>query len=135
MKKKYKVLTVLFGILVAGVLGLTILFYMAGNAAERKVGNFIPASTQLADGKYHGEFSYLGGHISADVSFEIRNGKLWLIRFDKLYGTPIFGAAQKVYFAIDDSKNLNFDAVTGATITSNLAKAAIKDAIEKGPIK
>ena len=105
---------------------------MAGRAAQNSVGNFIPDQSTLSDGKYQGEFSYLSGHIGAEVSFEIKNGKLWLIKFDKLYGTTFTGSAQKVYFAIDDNKNLNFDAISGATITSNLAKAAIKDAINKG---
>ena len=126
-------LAVVLGIFISMLIVFMIVFYMAGRAARKSVANFIPDQSTLADGKYQGEFNYLGGYISADVSFEIRNGKLWLIKFDKLYGTTFTGSSSKVYFAIDDNKNLNFDAISGATVTSDLAKAAIKDAIGKGP--
>jgi uncharacterized protein with FMN-binding domain len=110
-----------------------ILFSRVGLEAKSMTGNFRPDMTRLADGQYHGHFSSMGGRISSEVSFEMRNGRLWLINFDQLYGTPAFGAPQKVIDRIDSLKSLDFDVVTGATVTSNLAKAAIKDAIDKGP--
>jgi uncharacterized protein with FMN-binding domain len=128
-----KILSVLVGLMVLFLIVFMLVFYMAGRSALKSVGNFVPDESELADGKYEGEFSCLGGYLNAEVNFEIRNHKLWLIQFEKLYGTSFTGSAQKVYFAIDDNKKLNFDAVTGATVTSNLAKAAIKDAIRKGP--
>ncbi len=132
MKLLFKIITVLVGLVVVLLISGMMIFYAAGKSASQYVGDFKPAAT-LADGNYHGTYSCLGGHISADVSFQIKDGKLYLIRFDKLYGTAFFGSAQKVYYAIDDQKNLDFDVVTGATITSNLAKAAIKNALQNGP--
>jgi uncharacterized protein with FMN-binding domain len=132
---KYFLISISIGL--ALLIFLFVVFYTVfsrvGLQAKSKVGNFRPDISRLADGNYHGGFSSLGGRISSEVSFEIKNGKLQLINFDKLYGTPVYGAPQKVIERIDSLQNLDFDVVTGATVTSSLAKAAIKDAIDNGP--
>lgn len=122
----------MLGIFISLLIVFMLVIYMAGKKAQNHIGNFVPNQSTLTDGNYQGEFSYLGGYFSAKVKFEIKNGKLWLIKFEKLFGTTFTGSSQKVYFAIYKNKNLNFDTVTGATVTSNLAKAAIKNAIHNG---
>lgn len=121
------------GIFMACLIAGLFIIFLAGRSARKAIGNFKPVMAELSDGIYQGNFTYLGGVISAQVSFEVRQGKLGIVKFDKLYGTRSLGAAQRVYAAIDDQRDLDFDGVSGATVTSNLARAAIKNAIDRGP--
>jgi uncharacterized protein with FMN-binding domain len=73
--------------------------------------------------------------VGAKISFNVKDGELVLYNFERLYGTIGYGAPQNVKSGIDQKEDLNFDAVSGATVTSNLARAAIKNALEKGPVK
>ncbi len=120
------------GIILLIILFLFLIFYLSGKKAEKFNGDFQPDISQLKDGKYHGAFSYFGDE-KAEIRFEIIRGKLVACEFLELTSTPGYGAAYTVKTQIDSKKNLTFDAATGATITSNFAKAAIKDAIENGP--
>ncbi len=127
-----KLTTGLTGLLLMVILVVFLVFYLAGKKAENEVNHFEPDITKLKDGKYHGSYSFLGS-VKAELEFEIMQGKLVEYHFIKLTGTPGYGADYTVKTQIDARKNLNFDAATGATITTNFAKAAIRDAIEKGP--
>lgn len=122
------------GILLMVILIVYIIFYLAGKKAENEVSQFKPELTKLKDGKYHGSFSFLGD-VKAEMEFEIMQGELVEYKFFKLTSTPGYGADYAVKTQIDSRKNLNFDAATGATITSNFAKAAIRNAIENGPLR
>lgn len=128
----FKLIAGIAGLLLTGILIIFLIFYLAGRKAENEANHFQPDITKLKDGTYHGSFSFLGD-VKAELEFEIIQGKLVEYHFLKLTGTPGYGADYAVKTQLDARKNLNFDAATGATITSNFAKAAIRDAIEKGP--
>ncbi len=127
-----KLIAGISGLIVVAIAAVFLIFYLAGRKAENDVKYFEPDITKLQDGIYHGSFSFLGS-VKAELNFEIRQGKLVAYNFIVLNGTPGYGADYAVKTQIDARKNLTFDAATGATITSNFAKAAIRDAIEKGP--
>ncbi len=101
--------------------------------ARRISGKFRPDISVLPDGKYAGRFSPSFKRFGAEVTFEIKDHRLGIIRFEELYGTPGYGAPQSTIEKIEETGNLDFDAVSGATITADFAKAAIRDAIENGP--
>ena len=133
MKTLIRLLVSVIVLFIFLIVAFFIFFSRIGKAAQNYVGDFKPDVKKLADGKYIGSFMYINERISSEVTFEIKDSSLWLINFDKLYGSPVLGAQQKVIDRIDSLKNLDFDAVSGATVTSMFAKAAIKNAIENGP--
>lgn len=106
------------------------IFIKAGEKSRMYSSGINLQADQLGDGFYKGHFGYFFNLLGSDVKFEVKNGKIVNIDFDRLSGTPFYGASEIVIKKIKNSGNLNFDAVTGATITSNMAKAAINIAIE-----
>ena len=132
MKIFFKLILGITGILLLIIIISFLIFYLSGRNAKIFLGDFQPQISQLKDGIYHGTFSYLGD-AKAEIRFEIMEGKLVAYEFIELTSTPGYGADYTVKTQIDSKKNLTFDAASGATITSNFAKAAIKDAIENGP--
>ncbi len=116
-------------IIVAGLLS----FNMAGRNAGKYVGEFQPRMSQIEDGHYEGEYSTIISKVGAKIAFKIKDGELLHFQFEKLYGTFGYGAPQNVKAVIDQKEDLNFDSISGATVTSNFAKAAIKNALEQGP--
>lgn len=118
-------------ITVAGLLS----FNMAGRNAGKYVGEFQPKMSQIEDGQYEGEYSAIFNKVGAKISFKVKDGELVHYNFERLYGTIGYGAPQNVKSGIDQKEDLNFDSISGATVTSNFAKAAIKNALEKGPAK
>lgn len=111
-----------------------IFFNLAGRNAATYVGDFRPDIMQIEDGNYEGSYYSFSKKIGASVSFEIKEGRLQNYHFDQLYGTIGYGAPENVRQQIDRNGNLDFEAVSGATVTSNLARAAIRNALEKGPL-
>ena len=108
------------------------IFNKAGSEAAEYVAEFRPDLETLADGTYHGDFSYLGGRFEARVKFIVKDHKLLGCDFEKLFSTPGHSAPYMVSTIIDQTEELDFDAISGASITSQFAKAAIKNAIERG---
>jgi uncharacterized protein with FMN-binding domain len=133
MNFSIKLMAGLFGLLLVTILTLFLLLHLAGRKADHAVNHFQVDISRMKDGRYHGSFSFLG-RMDAEVEFEIRQGKLVEYQFLKLTGTPGYGADYAVTAQIDARKDLNFDAASGATITSNFARAAIRDAVENGPV-
>jgi len=117
--------------IVAGLVTLN----LAGKNAAEFIGDFKPVMKEIENGKYEGEYSFLLDKIGAEISFEVKEGRLVNYEFGRLYSTIGYGAFENVRSQIDKNNDLNFDAVSGATITSNFAKAAIKNALEKGPVE
>lgn len=131
----FKILLYVFGLIAVIIVASLIVFNLGGKNANSFVGDFKPTMSNLENGSYKGTYSFLINKLGATVSFNIENGKLGKYQFEKLYGTLGYGAARSVEARIDLRRNLDFEAVSGATVTSNFAKAAIKNAIENGPLK
>ena len=130
-----KVFLYLLGIVAVIILLSLISFNLAGRNAGQYVGEFQPRMSQIEDGLYEGEYSTMISKVGAKISFKIKDGELIRYDFEKLYGTIGYGAPQNIKAGIDQKEDLNFDVISGATVTSNFAKAAIKNALEKGPVK
>jgi len=128
-----KILLYLLGIVAIIIVAGLLLFNMAGRNAGKYVGEFQPKLSQIEDGQYEGEYSTILKKVGAKISFKIKNGELVHFQFEKLYGTFGYGALQNVKTGIDQKEDLNFDSISGATVTSNFARAAIKNALKKGP--
>ena len=130
-----KILLYILGIGAIIILAGLLSFNMAGRNAGKYVGEFQPRMLQIEDGQYEGEYSAIFNKVGAKISFKVKDGELVHYNFERLYGTIGYGGPQNVKSGIDQKEDLNFDAVSGATVTSNLARAAIKNALEKGPVK
>ena len=132
MRKAVNILfVVLLVLILLSAVGLLI-FKKADSIATAKTGEFIPVTHTLDNGHYSGQFRTIMGLIKAKVEFEIKDSVLQKCEFVKLTSTPGYGVKEKIISSINSSGDLNFEAITGATQTSSFAKAAIKDAIEKG---
>jgi len=130
-----KVLLYLLGIAAIFILAGLFSFNMGGRNAGKYVGEFQPRMSQIEDGQYEGEYSTIFKKVGAKLSFKVKDGELVHYQFEKLYGTIGYGAPQNVKAGIDQKEDLNFDSISGATVTSNFARAAIKNALEKGAAK
>ena len=128
-----KILLYLLGIAAVIVVAALLSFNLAGRNAGKYVGEFQPKLSQIEDGHYEGEYSTIIRKVGAKISFKVKDGELVNFQFEKLYGTFGYGAPQNVKAGIDQKEDLNFDSISGATVTSNFAKAAIKNALEQGP--
>jgi len=130
-----KVALYLIAALIIFIIGTFLFFNIAGQNAAEYVGDFEPVMSKIDDGTYKGAYSSIFEKFGAKIIFTVKDGRLIHFHFDQLYGTIGYGGPESIELQIDDHKDLNFDAISGATVTSNLAKAAIKDALDKGPIK
>lgn len=129
-----KTLVTILGIIFIFILSALIwinLFKKGAEIAKSHIKDFKPDMEILENGNYSGEFVYGLGIIKAKVYFRIFENRVTEFRFSRLSGTPRYGAPECVVQLIDSTKSININAISGATLTSNLAKAAIKDAIEK----
>ena len=116
------------------IIAAFIMFNLAGQNAEEYIGDFEPIMSEIKDGTYQGAYSSIFEKFGANISFTVKKGQLIHFHFDHLYGTMGYGGPENVEMQIDQKEDLNFDAISGATITSNLAKAAIKNALDNGPV-
>ena len=128
-----KIILSLLGAVAVSITAALLSFNLAGRNAGKYVGEFQPEMSRIEDGQYEGEYSTVISRVGAKISFKIKDGELIHYQFDKLYGTIGYGAPQNIKAGIDQKEDLNFDSISGATVTSNFAKAAIKNALEKGP--
>ena len=128
-----KIILYFFAIIALIIIGGLITFNLAGRDAAGYVGDFKPEISQIGDGEYTGEYTFLIDKIGAKIHFEVQEGRLDHFSFDRLYGTIGYGAPENVKLQITQKDDLDFDGVSGATVTSNFARAAIKNALENGP--
>ncbi len=107
------------------------LFNRSGKIAKQYVGSYKVPMNKVKDGTYEGSFTVLGIIKGAHVRFEIKNNDIESFTFLSLLETPNFSVKEKILKAMKDKSTLHFDTITGATISSNLTKAAIKNALSK----
>ena len=130
-----KILLYVLGAIAIFITAALLSFNMAGRNAGKYVGEFQPMMSRIEDGQYEGEYATFISKVGAKIAFKIKDGEIIHYQFEKLYGTIGYGAPQNIKAGIDQKEDLNFDSISGATVTSNFAKAAIKNALEKGPVE
>jgi len=107
----------------------------ANEEAKQLTQNFHPNITYLSDGFYQGKFKAFNLITLSHVEFTIKNNKIEKLRFKKMVHTPGYLSKKDIEAKIKNTKHLEIDAISGATRTSNFAKAAIKNAITRQNIK
>ncbi|MBD3419992.1 MAG: FMN-binding protein [Chitinivibrionales bacterium] len=122
-------IAIVIAILFFGFISQFVMLQVAGQKAEAHVGNFAPAATLFSDGTYRGEYKPFGFLTGARVEFEISDNSLSRFEIQKLHTTPGYGVKPRISARIDSTGALNFDAITGATISSYFTKAAIKNTL------
>lgn len=107
----------------------------ANEEARQLTQNFHPNTTHLADGFYQGKFKVFNLITLSHVEFTIKNKKIEKLRFKKMFHTPGYLSKEDIETRIKNTKHLELDAISGATRTSNFAKAAIRNALTRQNIK
>ena len=131
---KYKILFTGIIVLILCYAGIRLFFSQIEKKASAYVGDYIPDTALLDDGRYIGHVGFLNNRLEARVEFIIEDHRLVGCNFEELFGTPGHQAPYLVKQKIDQTGKLDFDAVSGATMTDHLARAAIKNAIDNGPV-
>ena len=106
----------------------------AGYKAAQTAGKEDFEEEILADGDYSGEYRFFGVKTAASVQFSIRDKKLYRFNIDKILSTPGHDVKEHILHAIKPGGDLNFDAVSGATVSSQFVRAAIKNAVRENTL-
>lgn len=129
--KKNRWLKWLLIICIPAVIILALVLYLK-NETDQLVYKIeiIPVEiAEVADGKYKGYSE--AGPVKAEVSVQVKEGKLEnieLIRHERGLG----GKAEKIIETIVEENNVDVDAVSGATLSSEVIKNAVRNALSKG---
>jgi uncharacterized protein with FMN-binding domain len=107
----------------------------ANQQAKEYVENFEPKTSQLPNGFYVGKFKAFRLITMSKVEFTVQNGEIKNIEFKKMFHSPGSPYKESIENQIKQSKQLEINAITGATRSSNFAKAAIKHAIHHTKLK
>ena len=107
----------------------------ANENARQYVENFNPETFKLPNGTYQGKFKAFKILTLSKVEFVIENGLVKSIDFIRMFHSPGNPCKEEIENQIKQTQRLEVNAITGATRTSNFAKAAIKAAIKSEKIK
>ena len=102
----------------------------ANEDANQYIEHFEPATSKLPNGVYKGKFKAFKIITLSKVEFEIENGFIKNIDFKRMTHFPGNAYKGDIENQIKHTGQLEVNAISGATRTSNFAKAAIKVAIE-----
>ena len=111
-------------------IAITAFVKKANGDAREYVKQFKPATSNLPNGIYQGKFKAFNILTMAKVEFIIGNGVIKKITFNRLFHSPGAIYKDEIENKIIQAQKLEVNAISGATRTSNFAKAAIKNAIE-----
>ena len=107
----------------------------ANKNAKEYIEQFDPVTSELPNGIYLGKFKVLKIFTLSKIEFEIENGIVKNVSLKKLFHSPGNPYKEEIEYQIKQTKRLEVNAISGATRTSNFAKAAIKAAIENKTLK
>lgn len=125
MKKLIKVfgiLLVVFAVILAG----GFLYMKNMELPEVAVGEFQLGS--IADGSYEGEYS--AGIVSAAVTVTVKDKKVTDIVINR-HENGLGKKAERIVDDIIEKQSLNVEAVSGATLSSNVIRKAVEEAVAK----
>lgn len=101
----------------------------ANENAYKYIENFNPVTSELPDGTYVGKYKLFSVFTLSKIKFDIKNGKISQFELKRLFHSPGSAYKEEIENQIKKTGKLEVNAISGATRTSNFAKAAIKDAI------
>ena len=127
-KKKKTILGIVIAIVVllASSIGITLL---SMKAQLDKIDKTPVDVSQVADGVYEGE--YEATLVKVKVQVTVANGEITdinLLKHDNGKGKP----AEAMLDEMKKNSTAEVDAVSGATVSSEVIKAAVRDALRKG---
>ena len=102
----------------------------ANGDAREYVEQFKPVTSNLPNGIYQGKFKAFNILTMSKVEFVIENSIVKNFEFKRLFHSPGSIYKDEIENKIIQAQKLEVNAISGATRTSNFAKAAIKNAIE-----
>lgn len=125
MKKRFKSIAVLFGLLLIISGGF---FIYAVKGLDRDIPLEGKSAAALEDGRYQG--AYEGGRWSNEVEEVVQDGEITdiIIIDDMRFTTASF--SQEIIENVLEDQQTDTDVVTGSTITSRAYLKAIEDALD-----
>lgn len=84
--------------------------------------------SSISDGTYKGDYS--AGLVSAAVTVVVKDNKITGIVINK-HENGLGKKAEKIVYDIIDKQSLNIDNISGATLSSNVIRKAVEQALEK----
>ena len=107
----------------------------ANEDANQYIERFEPVTSRLPNGVYKGKFKAFKIITLSKVEFEIENGFIKNIDFIRMTHFPGNAYKSDIENQIRHTRQLEVNAISGATRTCNFAKAAIKAAIDSEKLK
>lgn len=108
-------------------LTFSLLFHAAGRQAARIAEKQVNAAA-LEDGQYQGKYLAFGKVPAATVQFSVFEKRLINFNIVDVLTIPKYDVKPKMLSAVGN-QGLQFDAVSGATVSSQFVKAAIVNAV------
>lgn len=130
MKRKYKVLLIILGVVVIGIIIAVIAINKLQGDLDKKMSEITITDVDLAkvpDGTYDGSFKIFP--VAAEVKVTVENHKITgieLVRHENGQGKPAEVLPDKVV----EAQSLKVDIVSGATYSSKVILKAINNALE-----
>lgn len=134
IKKTIPYITILLASIFLTPIAFKSIIKKANEDAKEYISSFDPVTSELPDGLYLGKFKTLKVFTLSKIEFQIKDGKVINVNLKKLFHSPGSPYKEEIEYQIKQTKRLEVNAISGATRTSNFAKAAIKSAIEKKDI-
>ncbi len=129
IKKYIRYLIIFIASFILAPIAFKGLIKKANENAQMYTQHFNPVTSKLSDGIYVGKFKMLKIFTLSNIEFEIKNGVVKQLTIKKLFHSPGSPYKEEIENQINKTKKLEVNAISGATRTSNFAKAAIKSAI------
>ena len=119
-----------FGIIIISLLVIGFFFFQhVGVEAEQYIGDFEFNLDELKNGDYSGSYKVCGIKTAAEITYSKQDSTVENVVIKSLLTTPGYYILEKISEKIQNNESLKFDAISGATISSNFLKAAIKNSI------
>jgi uncharacterized protein with FMN-binding domain len=82
----------------------------------------------INDGSYRGEYS--AGHVKAVVKVQVKDNRIIDIMIEQ-HQNGLGKKAEKIIDEIISKQTLNVDVISGATLSSNVIRKAVEEALNK----
>ena len=128
MKKVIKIVTVLLSIVLIGVIGFKVWSTKIVKEAKELEDVSIDVS-KLEDGTYEGHSEL--GPVIVDVKVTVEKGKITEIEIVN-HQNGLGQSANVIVDEMVDKNTYDVDAVSGATVSSEIIMNAVNDALQKG---
>jgi uncharacterized protein with FMN-binding domain len=125
MKRVFKILAIVFLMFII-VIAATFFTIKSLKLPDVDVGDV--DLRNINDGSYRGEYS--AGHVKAVVKVQVKDNRIIDIMIEQ-HQNGLGKKAEKIIDEIISKQTLNVDVISGATLSSNVIRKAVEEALNK----